>query len=520
MQLDHNYLEISSRIRSAITPGEAPSAAASCNTFVVEDSVNSKSGIAAAVAWSLNISYWQGAPTLILSNLRGRNEPLSTGGTASGPCSFARIFDICAEVMRRPTKKNGVAVAFLDANHPDILEWISPQFKGSLDRLYTGVLFRDGVTYPPSLLEAIAKAYDTWSVSYLCKVIRDPETGDDLYPNVCTEIRQKHKGQCILGVIKLHELPTINPRTYADDLAVWRSAFSDSVAEMVGYLEIAKRNSQQYPDLFSYEPQVGLGFVGFANILGKFGATYEGLSRYLEIVKTVSKMEEEYRTYETLLNILARHAKNQTEPDPSLVFLTALITGLQAGTEVGYTYRINRLWTQQPTTHTSLRLTDGGYSVAAEIQPPYAVRGGDGLSRSRQISSLRGDTELLYAESVETRDEVPYEVYRRVSCLIQYLFDFSGMAHTLSHCYYGDKFTVSSLRTFLSSPLLSLYYRLPSTPASTYTKDSVPGDVGTLESVALGEDEFLSALGSAVIDPEPGVTCPVNAGNDCEVCSM
>jgi len=137
------YLEVSSRIQSYLD-GSMKSGGASCNTFIVEDNIP---GIFDAATWAGQISQSQGAPTLILSKLRPAGAAISTGGTASGPCSFARLFDSIASVMLRPGKKNGVTVLFLDADHPDIDQWISYTFKSTLDRAYTGVLFRPGKKY-------------------------------------------------------------------------------------------------------------------------------------------------------------------------------------------------------------------------------------------------------------------------------------------------------------------------------------------------------------------------------------
>lgn len=195
-------LEISSRLQGALT-GTSASDGASCNTFVVTDSIDGDDGIAEALAWSLRIAKREGAPTLILSNLRPKGAPIASGGVSSGVLPFARMFDECANGMLRATKKNGVCVLFLDADHPEIMEWI--QLAPSLKRAYTGVLFRPGTVYPEDVLAAIAQAYDHHKVTFLCKATKD-DHGNWLYPNVCTEIRQSHKGVCTLSAIQIYRL--------------------------------------------------------------------------------------------------------------------------------------------------------------------------------------------------------------------------------------------------------------------------------------------------------------------------
>ena len=112
-----------------------------------------------------------------------------------------------------------------------------------------------------------------------------------------------------------------------------------------------------------------------------------------------------------------------------------------------------------------------GDAVAAELQPPYAVRlpGKQGSSVIDQ-SQLTGSTELIYDYRIQTRDEVPYEIYYRFCCLIQEVFNFTEKAHTLSHCVWAEKITGEFVQRFLDGPLGSLYYRLESTPAQYLDK--------------------------------------------------
>ena len=61
-----------------------------------------------------------------LSPLRGRSEPLSGGGTASGPVSFMRGFDAFAGVIKSGGRTRRAAkMVILDVDHPDIHEFIS-----------------------------------------------------------------------------------------------------------------------------------------------------------------------------------------------------------------------------------------------------------------------------------------------------------------------------------------------------------------------------------------------------------
>ena len=60
-----------------------------------------------------------------LSNLRGSEEGLSRGGTASGPVSFMRGFDAFAGVIKSGGRTRRAAkLVCLDVDHPDIVEFI------------------------------------------------------------------------------------------------------------------------------------------------------------------------------------------------------------------------------------------------------------------------------------------------------------------------------------------------------------------------------------------------------------
>ncbi|MDX8151585.1 vitamin B12-dependent ribonucleotide reductase [Patulibacter brassicae] len=65
-----------------------------------------------------------------LSNIRGSMEPLSKGGTASGPVSFMRGADAWAGTIKSGGKTRRAAkMVVLDVDHPDILEFVQCKAK-------------------------------------------------------------------------------------------------------------------------------------------------------------------------------------------------------------------------------------------------------------------------------------------------------------------------------------------------------------------------------------------------------
>src|SRR5437763_13471595 len=93
-----------------------------CFILSVEDSMES------ILAWNTkegNIFRGGSGSGINLSNIRGSMEPLSKGGTASGPVSFMRGADAWAGTIKSGGKTRRAAkMVVLDVDHPDIQDFI------------------------------------------------------------------------------------------------------------------------------------------------------------------------------------------------------------------------------------------------------------------------------------------------------------------------------------------------------------------------------------------------------------
>src|SRR3954453_20272669 len=100
---------------------ESPQCSA-CFILSVDDSMDSILG------WNTkegNIFRGGSGSGINLSNIRGSMEPLSKGGTASGPVSFMRGADAWAGTIKSGGKTRRAAkMVVLDVDHPDVLDFI------------------------------------------------------------------------------------------------------------------------------------------------------------------------------------------------------------------------------------------------------------------------------------------------------------------------------------------------------------------------------------------------------------
>jgi len=98
----------------------------SCTVFVVEDSMEGPEGIEASWRFASHALRNGAGVAIHLSKLRPKGAENGKGLVASGPVSFAKIYSVLNETLRRGgVYKNGAVVIHLDLKHPDILEFIN-----------------------------------------------------------------------------------------------------------------------------------------------------------------------------------------------------------------------------------------------------------------------------------------------------------------------------------------------------------------------------------------------------------
>lgn len=287
---------------------------AACFVLPVEDSME---GIFDALKNAALIHKSGGGTGFGFSRLRAKNSRVgTTGGVASGPVSFMKIFNTATEQVKQGGTRRGANMAILKVDHPDIMEFIfskkrnrelnnfnisvavTDQFMDAVDKDETYPLVDPREKIPVEELNAKevynALVHQAWEngdpgIVFLDRVNQynpTPELGAIESTNPCGEQPLLPMEACNLGSINLAKFVIESDEEPAIDYEALRETVWLSVRFLDDTIDMSKYPLPEIDRMVKGNRKIGLGVMGFADMLYQLRVPYNS-EQALEAAETV-----------------------------------------------------------------------------------------------------------------------------------------------------------------------------------------------------------------------------------------
>ena len=287
---------------------------AACFVLPVEDSME---GIFEALKNAALIHKSGGGTGFSFSRLRpARSRVGTTGGIASGPVSFMKIFNTATEQVKQGGTRRGANMSILRVDHPDIMEFITCKknnrelnnfnisvavtdvFMDSVkdntsyslwdprDNRKTGEL--DARTVYHALVDQAWENGDP-GIIFLDRINRDnptPALGDIESTNPCGEQPLLPLEACNLGSINLAKFVSENGDGPTMDYEGLKETVWSAVRFLDDTIDVSKYPLPEIDKMVKANRKIGLGVMGFSDMLYQLGVPYNG-ERALEIAEEI-----------------------------------------------------------------------------------------------------------------------------------------------------------------------------------------------------------------------------------------
>jgi ribonucleoside-diphosphate reductase alpha chain len=287
-----------------------------CFVLPIEDSIES---IFSTLKTAAIIHKTGGGTGFSFSRLRPKGDIVkTTGGIASGPISFAMIYDTATEVVKQGGRRRGANMGILRVDHPDIMDFIVAKEKeGVLRNFNISVAVTDRfmaavekdadfdlINPKNGVVVKKVKARAIWNliimmawkngepgvifIDTINKYNQTPKIGEIESTNPCGEQPLLPYESCNLGSIDVSKF--VNESRKMD----WER-LKEPVRLAVRFLDnVIDANIYVLPEIEHITKgnrKIGLGVMGFADMLIKRGIKYdteEGLKAAEELMKFIN----------------------------------------------------------------------------------------------------------------------------------------------------------------------------------------------------------------------------------------
>jgi ribonucleoside-diphosphate reductase alpha chain len=282
--------------------GTALGQLSACFVVPLEDTMESIFGALRAMALLQRAG---GGTGFSFSRLRPRGDVVaSTGGEASGPLSFMRVFDCATENIKQGGRRRGANMGVLRVDHPDIREFIDAKTSGlELQNFNLSVGLTDdfmkavtagadwSLLHPThrrpvaqvSAREIFERMVDAaWQTGdpgalYLDAINRGnptPALGAIETTNPCGEVPLLPWESCVLGSVNLAHMVREAAQATTVDWDRLRHAVHVGVRFLDDVIEVNREPIPEIAETTRGTRKIGLGVMGFAECLVRLGVSY------------------------------------------------------------------------------------------------------------------------------------------------------------------------------------------------------------------------------------------------------
>lgn len=384
-----------------------------------------------------------------------------------GLATLLQIFgQINKTIHRGGYLKSGIVCTGMDYSSPLAVKYLKTPLAGLTGnqkkamRIDAG-LFSDEYSH---LIPLIVDKVNSESM-FLEKIQAADSEGKQLYSNVCVEILQRHKATCLLshvngGQIKQPEdlikaIVDVTKFVYAVH-STWRSQVTPAMANL--FIPASE------------DKQIGVGFVGLANMLAHMGISYEEHIASLEnlIKKRISLPHKEYMLYPNQYPYMSLSDK----------VAYSLYWGYYKAAKFLADKNIDRAFTMAPTQSVAYKYKDlEGNTLSRSIDPP--------TSKRVRRSSERVKTQwVFHGKNIETAKNLSPELHQLHWELWQEIMNIAAidavgksLSHTMSFDLWANIDEQWLEDFYYSSPLQTTYYNFANTIDQSYLNKGVIQEV-------------------------------------------